>query len=105
MDISETDNKFIITAELPGMNINDIQLTTIEGMLTIKGEKKKEFEENATGYFRQERVYGAFQRSISLPNTADLEHADASFRNGVLTLSIPKKPGAQTKELKIKNIE
>ncbi|SRR5579883_184590 len=101
MDVSESDEKFLITAELPGMDIKDIQITTIEGMLTIKGEKKKEEKEEHTGYFRQERVYGAFQRSVSLPNTADLDRAEASFKNGVLTLSIPKKAGAQTKEVKI----
>jgi HSP20 family protein len=101
MDVSESDQKFYITAELPGMDIKDIQITTIEGCLTIKGEKKKEEKEEHSGYFRQERVYGAFQRSIALPNTADLEHAEANFKNGILTLSIPKKPGAQTKELKI----
>jgi HSP20 family protein len=97
MDVSETDDKFLITAELPGMDIKDIQLTTIEGLLTIKGEKKQENLEKYIGHFRQERTYGSFQRSVSLPNTA----ADASFKNGVLTLTIPKKPGAQTKELRI----
>ena len=101
VDVSENDKEFKISAELPGINANDVQVSAAEGYLTIKGEKKAEKKEEREGYYRQERSYGSFQRVVALPDTANFDKAEANFKNGVLTLSIPKKAGAQSKERKI----
>lgn len=101
MDVTENDKEFKITAELPGIEAKDMQISTAEGYVTIKGEKKQESKEEREGYFRQERSYGSFQRVVALPDNANFDKAEANFKNGVLTLSIPKKAGAQSKERKI----
>lgn len=101
VDVSENDKEYKVTAELPGIEAKDVQITAAEGYITIKGEKREEKKEEKEGYFRQERSYGSFQRVIALPDTANLDKADASFRNGVLTLTLPKKAGASMKERKI----
>lgn len=101
MDVTENDKEFKVTAELPGLEAKDVQITASEGYLTIKGEKKEEKKEEREGYFRQERSYGSFQRVIALPDTANFDKTEASFKNGVLTLAIAKKAGAQSKERKI----
>lgn len=100
-DVSENDKEFKVTAELPGMDAKDVQITAADGYLTIKGEKKEEKKEEREGYFRQERSYGSFQRVIALPDIANFDKAEANFKNGVLTLAVPKKAGAQSKERKI----
>jgi HSP20 family protein len=101
MDVTENDKEYKVTAELPGMDIKDVQITAADGYLTIKGEKKQESKEEREGYFRQERSYGSFQRVVALPDSANFDKAEANFKNGVLTLSVPKKAGAQSKERKI----
>lgn len=98
MDVSENDKEFKISAELPGMDVKDVQIQASDGYVTIKGEKKAEKKEEREGYFRQERSYGSFQRVVALPDTTNLDKAEANFKNGVLTLSIPKKAGSQSKE-------
>jgi HSP20 family protein len=100
-DVSENDKEFKITAELPGMEPKDVQVTAADGYVTIRGEKKEEKKEEREGYFRQERSYGSFQRVVALPDTANFDKAEANFKNGVLTLAVPKKAGAQSKERKI----
>lgn len=101
MDVTENDNQFTITAELPGMSASDVQITYAEGYVTIRGEKKEEEKEEREGYFRQERSYGSFQRVVALPDAANFEKAEANIRNGVLWLTVPKKAGAQAKERRI----
>lgn len=101
MDVTENDREFKVTAELPGMEPKDVLINASEGYVTIKGEKKEEKKEEREGYFRQERSFGSFQRVVALPDTANLDKAEANFKNGVLTLSIPKKAGTQSKERKI----
>lgn len=101
LDVSENDHEYKITAELPGIDAKDVQLTAADGYLTIKGEKKQDHKEERRGYFRQERSYGSFQRVVALPDSANFDKAEASFKNGILTLSVPKKAGAQSKEHKI----
>lgn len=98
IDVRESDKEIKITAELPGMELEDLHITSSESFITLRGEKKQEETKEQTGYFRQERCYGSFQRVIALPATANCDKADASFKNGVLTLSIPKKEGAHSKE-------
>jgi len=102
LDVSENDKEFKVTAELPGMEAKDIHVTAADGYIALRGEKKEEKKEEREGYFRQERSYGSFQRVIPLPESANYDKAEANFKNGVLTLSIPKKAGIQSKE---RNIE
>lgn len=101
LDISESDKEFKVTTELPGMDIKDVQITVADGYVTIKGEKKQEEKEEREGYFRQERSYGSFQRVVALPDNANFDKAEANMKNGVLTIAVPKKAGAQSKERKL----
>lgn len=101
LDVAENGREFKITCELPGLDANEVQINAADGYLTIRGEKKEERKEEKEGYFRQERSYGSFQRVIPLPDTANLDKAEAGFKNGVLTVRIPKKAGAESKERRI----
>jgi len=100
-DVVETDKDIKITAEVPGLDAKDISVTIDGQYVTIKGEKKEEKKEEKNGYFRQERSYGEFQRVIALPEIANADKAEASISKGVLTVSVPKKAGSQSKERKI----
>lgn len=101
IDVSETDKEYKITAELPGLDVKDVQITAAEGYVTIRGEKKEETREEKEGYFRRERSYGSFQRVIALPDTANMDKAEAKMDKGVLVVSIAKKAAANPKERKI----
>ena len=90
VDISETDKEIKITAELPGMDDKDIDVSLNKDSLTIKGEKKEEKEENSKDYHRSERSYGSFSRTISLPAEVDTDKIKADFRKGLLTVMLPK---------------
>lgn len=90
LEMSETDKSYKITAELPGIDLNDVEVTFDDGVLRIAGEKKDEHEENERGYRLSERSYGAFERAVSLPSGANPEKIDAKFKNGVLTITIAK---------------
>ncbi|HEX6383973.1 MAG TPA: Hsp20/alpha crystallin family protein [Anaerolineae bacterium] len=96
VDVKETDTALEVTAELPGIQEEDIDLTITQNALTIKGEKKVEKEEKKENYYRMERSYGSFSRSIPLPREmVDAEKAEATFKEGVLTITLPKLPEAQ----------
>jgi len=101
VDIAEKDNAYEITAELPGIAEKDVDVKLAGGVLTIKGEKKSEKEEKKKDYVLSERSYGSFERSFGLPDGVDAEKIDAMFKNGVLTVTLPKKPEAQKPEKKI----
>ena len=101
VDVVEKEKEFQISAELPGLDEKDIEVSVADDLLTIKGEKKEEKEERARNYYVSERRYGAFQRSFQLPSGIDAEKIEANFQKGVLTLTLPKTPEAQTKEKKI----
>lgn len=90
LEMSETDKRYKITAELPGIEADDVEVTFDDGLLRIAGEKKEEREENERGYRVSERSYGAFERVISIPAGADPSKIDAKFKNGVLTIAIAK---------------
>lgn len=90
IDVKETDKEIIIAAELPGTNEKDISLTLQNGVLTIQGEKKVEYDEEKENYRVMERSYGSFQRSLRLPDTVDEDKVEARFENGVLKVSLPK---------------
>jgi HSP20 family protein len=102
LNVAENEQNFTITAELPGVNKEDVSLTIENGVLTISGEKKREEEHKDKAWHRVERVYGSFQRSLTLPKGVDGEHADATFKDGVLTVVLPKSEQAKPRTLKVK---
>ena len=105
VDIIENDKNFQVKAELPGMKPEDVDVSVTDGFLTIKGEKCEETEEKDENYLRRETSYGSFQRTVALPDTAYCDEAEASFKNGILNIEVPKKPEAlqKPKKLQIKN--
>ncbi|MBI4832053.1 MAG: Hsp20/alpha crystallin family protein [Candidatus Lindowbacteria bacterium] len=102
IDVYEDANKVVVKAELPGMTDKDIDVNIMNGTLTIKGEKKKEEEKKEQSYYRLERSYGAFSRSVTLPTVVDAGKVTASFKNGVLEIELPKKEEAKPKQIKVK---
>jgi HSP20 family protein len=101
VDVVDKDKAYEISAELPGMDESNVDVKFADGMLTIKGEKKEEKEENKKGYHLSERRYGSFERSFRVPDGVDADKIEASFKNGVLTVTLPKTPEAQKSEKKI----
>lgn len=100
MDVKETDKAVQVTAELPGVDQKDVEVTYADGALIIKGEKKAEKEETKAGYHLSERSYGSFFRSMAIDDV-DADKIDAKFDKGVLTVTLPKVPAAQAKTKKI----
>ena len=105
INVVENDKEYSVTAELPGMDENDIELSMSNGALVIKGEKKRESEDKGNGYHRKERSYGTFHRALPLPQEVDAEKVEATFKKGVLTITLPKLPEAQAgaKRISIKS--
>lgn len=101
VDISENDRAIKVTAELPGMDENDIDITLTRDSLTIKGEKKEEKEEKEKDFYRMERRYGSFSRMIPLSTEVDETKAEADFKKGVLKITLPKTAEAQEARKKI----
>ncbi|WP_168599866.1 Hsp20/alpha crystallin family protein [Rhizobium sp. SG741] len=101
VDFVESDKAYELTAELPGINAKDVELTLADGILTVKGEKHESKEEKEKEYYLSERRYGSFQRSLQLPDGVDAEKIDASFANGVLKVVLPKTANAQKNDRKI----
>ncbi|MCS7158683.1 MAG: Hsp20/alpha crystallin family protein [Blastocatellia bacterium] len=102
VNIAETDDNYIITAELPGISKDDIKVTYENGILTIQGEKKQEKEEKGKTWHRIEAVYGAFERSFRLPSLIQADKISAEYKEGVLTLTLPKAEEAKPKQITIK---
>jgi HSP20 family protein len=104
VDVAETDKVFEITAELPGMTEDNIDVSLADGVLTLKGEKKEEKEQKEKGYYLSERRYGSFQRSFRLPEGVDENKIEANFEKGVLKITLPKTPEAvkQAKKIAVK---
>ena len=100
-DVRENTNAITIEAELPGVDEKDVSVTVANGMLTIKGEKKQAKEEKTENYYLAERSYGAFERSLRLPDTVDDAKVEAKFDKGVLKVTAAKKPEAVKAERKI----
>jgi len=101
VDIVEHDKSYQVTAELPGMEEKDIDVKFADGVLTIKGEKKEESEEKQKDYYRSERRFGAFQRSFRVPNGVEPDKIEATVKNGVLKVLLPKSDDARKREKKI----
>jgi len=101
MDVAETDKEVTITAELAGLDEKDVEITLQDNVLTIKGEKKAERQENQANRYVAERSYGAFCRSIELPAEVEQDKIDATFKKGILTVRLPKTPVEEAKAKKI----
>jgi HSP20 family protein len=102
VDILETENQLILRADLPDVDMKDIQIEVEGGTLTVKGERKFEkATESAVGYHRIERNYGQFMRCFSVPETVDADQVKASYKNGVLTVTLPKKEAAKPRTVKV----
>lgn len=101
LDLSEDDKEVTITCELPGVDEKDVSVFFRENMLTIKGEKKAEREEKKQDYWRTERYFGSFMRTVELPAAVDTDKTSAKFKNGVLTVRAPKTAEARKYEKRI----
>lgn len=101
VDVTEDDNGYEITAEMPGVTEKDVNVSVRDDRLTLRGEKKSETEEKKKDYHMTERSYGSFERSFRLPGDVDANNIKAEFANGVLTLVLPKTAGSKAKERKI----
>jgi HSP20 family protein len=103
LDLAETENEITVKAEVPGVDPADVDLRVEGNLLMIRGEKKQEKEENRRDYHYVERQYGSFQRTVQLPGSADPNKVDASYKDGVLTVSIGKKPEAKAKKIAVRS--
>ena len=103
VDIKETEKEFVMSVELPGVTPKDVSVEVKDGCLTISGEKKLESEEKKDRYTRIERCYGSFTRSFTLSENVDETKIGASHKDGVLTLTLPKKEGVKPRKIEIKN--
>jgi HSP20 family protein len=103
LDLAESDNDITIKAELPGMDPKEVDIQVVGNMLSIRGEKKQEMEEKKRDYHFVERQYGSFQRNVQLPSSINPEKVDATFKDGVLTVVIAKRPDAKRKRITVKS--
>jgi len=101
VDIVETANDLVLKADVPGIEMKDIDIRLENGTLTIKGERKFEKDDKTSGYHRIERSYGSFARTFALPDTVDAERVEAAYKDGVLTITIPKKEMAKPRSIKV----
>lgn len=101
VDIVENENELVLTADVPGIKMEDIDIKLEDGTLTISGSRKFESEKKEGGYHRIERAYGQFQRAFSLPESVDAEKVTAAYDNGVLRVTLPKKEIAKPRSIKV----
>jgi HSP20 family protein len=102
VDIFETEQNLVVKADLPDLKPEELDIQVENNILTIRGERKFEKKVDETNYLRVERSYGSFSRSFSLSNTVNTESIQADYKNGVLTLSIPKREEAKPKQIKVR---
>ncbi len=102
VDVSETDDKITVKAEVPGIEAKDLDISLVGDTLTIKGEKKAEREEKSENYHLVERSYGSFSRSLKLPAVVEADKIEATYKQGVLTVTCPKKEEVKPKAIEIK---
>jgi len=101
VDIVETEDGLVLKADLPDVKIDEIDIRVENNTLSIRGNRKFEKDDKAKGYHRIERSYGEFVRSFALPSTVDTEKVTADYKNGVLTISLPKKETAKPRQVKV----
>jgi len=102
VDVNETDNSFVLTADIPGLTKKDIKVNVANGKLSISGERTYETDQENDNYHYRERRFGTFDRSFKLPDTVDEEKISASFKNGILIVALPKHANILPKEREIK---
>ena len=102
VDIAETENEFIVKAEVPGCKAEDIDISVQSNTLTISGEKREETEKKDKGYYHVERSYGSFRRDLNLPSDIDTSKIEAECKDGILTVTLPKTETAKPVKVKIK---
>ncbi len=101
VDIYETENELVLKADLPDVDLKDIDVRVENQTLTVAGTRKFEKEQNTKGYHRIERSYGDFVRSFAVPNTFDTDKISAEYKNGVLSVTLPKKEAAKPRQVKV----
>jgi HSP20 family protein len=101
VDIYETENELVVKADLPDVSEKDLDVRIENNTLTIRGERKFEKKVEEENYLRVERTYGSFSRSFSLPNTVNSEAIKAEYKNGVLTVELPKRAESKPKQIKV----
>ena len=102
VDIAERESEYVVKVELPGVSKDDVRITLEDALLTIRGEKKQEKESKEASYHRMERSYGSFQRSFTLPASVKADKIEASYRDGILTVTLPKADEARRKQIEVK---
>ena len=102
VDVSETEDSVVVRADVPGLDPEDLEVNISGNLLTIRGEKKQEKEEKKENFYRVERVYGSFVRTVELPAEVEGDKAEATYKNGVLKIVLPKKAEARGKTIKIR---
>ncbi len=105
VDIYEGENEIVLEAELPGMNRDDFEVSIENNVITLKGKREFQKKEEGDNYHRVERSYGSFTRSFSLPRSVSAENTTADFKNGVLTVSLPKREEAKSRRIEVKGDE
>jgi HSP20 family protein len=103
VDIAEQENAYLVTAEVPGVKPEDLEVTLEDGLLTIQGERRTEEESNDRQYHRVERRFGSFRRSITLPSQVDANRIEASYADGVLQVTVPKAESAKPKKIEVRS--
>jgi len=101
MDLLETDDHFVLRADLPGMTESDVNIELEDNVLTVSGERKAEHEEKREGFYRVERAFGRFSRSLTLPKGVDADAVTAGFENGVLEVRVPKPEQRKPRRIEI----
>ena len=101
-DISETETEYVITGEIPGIDAKDLDITLKDEILTIKGEKKHEKEDKDKSYHRVERYYGSFSRSFRVSDKVKTDELDATYKDGVIRLTLPKREDTKPKKIEVK---
>jgi HSP20 family protein len=101
VDVVEHEGDYLVKLELPGVSKDDVRITVQDNILTIRGEKKAEMEAKESSYHRVERSYGSFQRSFTLPTTVKSEKVEASYKDGILTIHLPKAEEAKPKQIQV----
>ncbi|HAL56278.1 MAG TPA: hypothetical protein DCP63_07350 [Bacteroidetes bacterium] len=102
VDIAERDNEYVVKVDLPGVEKDDVKITLVSGVLTIRGEKKQENESKTGSFHRIERSYGSFQRSFTLPSSVRNDGIDAVYKDGILTITLPKAEEAKPKQIEVR---
>jgi HSP20 family protein len=102
VDLAEREDDYALNVELPGVSKDDVKITLQDNVLTIRGEKKQEEESKKSNLYRVERSYGSFQRSFTLPTTVEGNKIEASFKDGILTVVLPKAEEVKRKEIEVR---